>query len=79
MQTRLVKWGNSHGIRLSKAVLEEAHLKDGDPVTVAVQGGTILIAPARPAYSLRKLLAGIKPGNLHGETDTGPSVGREGW
>ncbi len=28
-------------------------------------------------YSFKKLMAGVTPENLHGETDTGPAVGRE--
>jgi antitoxin MazE len=33
----------------------------------------------RPHYTLKELLAGVTPDNLHGEIDTGHSVGDESW
>jgi putative addiction module component (TIGR02574 family) len=32
-----------------------------------------------PSYTLEQLLAGVRPSNLHRETDWGPAVGRELW
>jgi antitoxin MazE len=79
METRLMKWGNSQGVRLPKAVLEAMRLKSGDRVTVAVKNGNIVISPARGKYSLKELLDGITARNLHGEIATGAAVGREAW
>jgi antitoxin MazE len=36
MVTKLQKWGNSQGLRLSKRVLEDAQLAPGDTVDVAL-------------------------------------------
>ena len=47
MKTRIVRIGNSRGIRLPKPLIEEAGLKD--EVELRVRGGVILIAPARGA------------------------------
>ena len=77
METRLMKWGNSQGIRLPKTLLDEAHLRSGDRVKVAVRGGAIVISRAQPKYTLKELVDAITPENLHGEISTGPAVGRE--
>lgn len=44
MRTRLVRIGNSRGIRLPKPIIEEAGLTD--EVEVRVRAGTIIIAPS---------------------------------
>ena len=45
MKTRIVRIGNSRGIRIPKPLIEQTGL-DGD-VEVAVRGGTLVISPAR--------------------------------
>lgn len=49
MKTRLVRIGNSRGIRLPKPVIEEAGL--GDEVELLVRDGEVVIAPARSPRS----------------------------
>jgi antitoxin MazE len=34
MQTQMVKWGNSLAVRIPKAVVEEARLKEGDSLEI---------------------------------------------
>ena len=43
MRTRIVRIGNSRGIRIPKALLEESGLND--EVDLTVQDGTLVIAP----------------------------------
>ena len=43
MQTTIVKWGNSQGVRLPKVLLERVNLSDSDAVEVTVESGTIII------------------------------------
>ena len=43
MRTRIVRIGNSRGIRIPKALLEESGLND--EVDLSVQDGTLVIAP----------------------------------
>jgi len=53
MKARLVKIGNSRGIRLPKPVIEEAGLSE--EVEVRVRGGAVVISAAsRPRISARK-------------------------
>ncbi|MCL4844631.1 MAG: AbrB/MazE/SpoVT family DNA-binding domain-containing protein [Bryobacteraceae bacterium] len=77
--TQIARWGNSLGLRLTKAVASEARIGEGDTVEVCVKDGAIIIRPAQPAYTLEELVSKIKPGNRHGETGWGKRVGHEGW
>ena len=43
MRTRLIKIGNSRGVRLPKPLIEEAGLTD--QVDVTVKNGAIIVAP----------------------------------
>jgi len=79
MTTQIAKWGNSLGLRLSKAVAEEAALGEGDRVDVSVRNGTILIRPSRRTYSLDELVSGITAKNRHDESDWSAPTGREAW
>ena len=45
MITKVQKWGNSQGLRLSKEVLAGADLEVGDAVEIAVSDGTLVITP----------------------------------
>ena len=47
MKSKLIRIGNSKGIRLPKAILEE--LKLGDEVTLEATRGSIVIRPSRKA------------------------------
>jgi len=43
MQTTVVKWGNSHGIRLPKAFLKSIDIMENDPVDVTLDNEKIII------------------------------------
>jgi antitoxin MazE len=82
MVTRVQKWGNSQGLRLSKELLADADIDVGDVVDVAVREGSIVVTPVRRvrgALDLEQLVAAIPRGYKPGEADWGPPVGREVW
>lgn len=79
MRARVAKWGNSLGVRIPKTMAEEVGLDEGASVEVRVSGRNLVLAPARPEYSLDELVARITPKNRHGETDWGSPVGNESW
>lgn len=82
MVTKIQKWGNSQGIRLSKQVLEDARVGVGDDVDVVVQEGAIVVRPARRVrgkYDLRELVGRIPEAYEPEEVDWGPPAGREVW
>jgi antitoxin MazE len=45
LETKLVRIGNSRGVRLPKAIIEQAGLTDR--VTILLQGGQVILAAAR--------------------------------
>jgi antitoxin MazE len=78
-RVRVVKWGNSQAVRLPKKVLQQAHLHEGDELTVRVEAGRIALEATVLEITLKKLVAGITPQNRHGEQDWGKRVGNEVW
>jgi len=82
MITKVTKWGNSQGLRLSKELLAAAHIDVGDTVDVTVREGSLVITPARRVrggVTLQELVARIPQDNEPGEIDWGPPLGREVW
>ena len=82
MVTKVQKWGNSQGLRLSRQVLSEAEIGLGDAVEVTVQDGVIVIAPTRQRrskHTLRELVNRIPKHTESKELDWGGPIGREVW
>ena len=67
-------WGNSLGLRITRALSEAAHLERGTVVTVAVVDGGLLVKPkpmpgkllAFP-YSEAELVQGLDPAKAHAD------------
>ena len=82
MVTKVQKWGNSQGLRLSRQLLEEAQISVGDEVNVAVHDGAIVVAPVkrlRGKHRLDELVKRIPKGPKSEEVDWGGPVGNEVW
>jgi antitoxin MazE len=83
MNTTIQKWGNSQGLRLPKALLEELRIEVGSPITIEVREGSIVLTPVRkerPAVRLEDLVAAIPQGSRkRKEVNWGPPSGREEW
>ena len=78
MKAQMVKWGNSLAVRIPKAVVEKARLKEGDSLEVeaAAEGLVELRRPAK-LPTLAQLVSQITPENRYGEISTGAEVGKE--
>lgn len=80
MQVRVQKWGNSLAVRIPKPLAEDAKVKEGTVLNLAVSGGKVVATPVKKKkLSLKQLLAKVNRKNLHAEVDSGPAVGRETW
>jgi len=80
MRVQIQKWGNSLALRIPKSFAVESKIGQGSTVEISLEQGKIIVFPvAEPEFSLDELLAKVTAENLHGETDTGNSVGRESW
>ena len=80
MLTKIQKWGNSQGLRFTKALLEEAQINVGDEVQVSVHKGRIVVEPVtkvRGRYDLEALVSKMPKGYRAEELDWGPPVGKE--
>ncbi|MBU2500234.1 AbrB/MazE/SpoVT family DNA-binding domain-containing protein [bacterium] len=80
MKTKIVKWGNSLGLRIPKSFAEDVRISEGTTVDLLMEDGQLVVRVAEQArFDLEVLLAGVTEENLHKETDTGESVGGESW
>ena len=82
MVTKIQKWGNSQGLRISKRMLENARLEVGDEVEVDVRDGVILVTPVRQVrgkHSLANLVRRIPRDYKPTGEEWGDPVGREVW
>ncbi len=82
MMTRVQKWGNSQGLRLSKELLSDVEISVGDAVDVTVRDGSLIITPVRRvrgALDLRELVKRIPKDYKPEELEWGDPVGREVW
>ncbi len=73
--------GGSVSVSLPRQLLRTLGLEAGALVSVTVEGGRLVLSPARPRYTLDELLSGMKPGDMPtapGWTEARP-VGREAW
>ncbi|HXY47856.1 MAG TPA: AbrB/MazE/SpoVT family DNA-binding domain-containing protein [Terriglobales bacterium] len=78
MKAQMVKWGNSLAVRIPKAVVEKARLKEGDSLEVeaAAEGLVELRRPAR-VPTLAQLVSQITRENRYAEISTGAEVEKE--
>ncbi len=80
MRVQVQKWGNSLALRIPQPFATEVQVEEGSLVDLSVVQGKLVAAPATTKkITLAKLLAKVSRTNIHGEVDTGPSVGREEW
>ncbi|HEV8131515.1 MAG TPA: AbrB/MazE/SpoVT family DNA-binding domain-containing protein [Acidobacteriota bacterium] len=82
MITKVQKWGNSQGLRLSKELLFDADIAVGDGVNVVARKGTLIVTPirrVRGGHDLRELVGRISKDYKPEELNWGPPVGREVW
>ena len=79
MRTKIVRWGNSLGLRVPKVLAEGLGVKDGSAVEVSLARGQLIVRPAPACFELDDLLAEVTEENLHAEVATGEPVGSENW
>jgi antitoxin MazE len=80
MHVRVRKWGNSLTVRIPKPLADDAEVKEGTVLNLAVFEGKLIAAPVQgKKLSLKQLLAKVNKKNLREEVDFGSRVGREAW
>lgn len=80
MRTKVVKWGNSLGLRIPKSFAEDLGIEDGSTVELRLETGRLVVtAPTQSADDLAELLEKVTETNRHGEIDTSGPLGDEVW
>lgn len=82
MLTKIRKWGNSQGVRITRQMLDDAHISVGEEVDVSTKDGSIVIMPLqriRGRHSLKTLVSRIPKNYRAEETSWGEPVGKEAW
>ena len=82
MLAKIQKWGNSQGLRLTKALLTDAQLGVGDEVDISVKDGIMVVKPTkmvRGKHNLKDLVARIPKDFRAEEVDWGEPAGKEVW
>jgi antitoxin MazE len=78
-RAQIVGWGNSHALRIPRAMLDALKIGEGDEVELIVEDGRLTVRPVNPKLTLESLVAAITPENCHKELDWGKPVGNEVW
>jgi len=87
MQTTIVKWGNSQGIRLPKAFLKSAQISENDHVDITLENEKIIIKKinTKEHKTTKQRLIDFygekfkRKASQQKEIDWGKSVGNEIW
>jgi len=81
--TTIQKWGNSQGIRLPKAILDELFLQENDRVEIVAENDSIVIKKTsrkrRAKQSLEERFENYYGDYQCAEYDWGEPKGREVW
>lgn len=79
----LIKIGNSHGVRIPKAVIEQAHLRDKELVFKVIDGGLLIqpvLAPRKDwSQQIDNALRGDEDGLVDQEWLDAPLLDDEEW
>jgi len=82
MITKIQKWDNSQGLRVSKYILEQAMIEIGDEVDMTVKDEAIIIKsaiPKRDRKKLEELVSKIHKNYNTSEEGWGTPFGKETW
>jgi len=89
MQTTVVKWGNSQGIRLPKAFLQDIKISANDPVDIRIENEKIIIKKIdkKSHKTVKQRLTDFygknymkqTSANANKEIDWGQPIGNEIW
>jgi antitoxin MazE len=77
MKTQMVKWGNSLAVRIPKAAVEEAKLREGDSLEIEAVEGRVELRRATKVPTLTQLVSQITAENRYSEISAGAEVGKE--
>ena len=79
MTTRIQKWGNSQGVRISKEILDTVNWNENEEILVFVKGGRIILEKSKKKKNIKELFADYDEKYEPEEIDWGEPQGDEVW
>lgn len=82
MLSKVIKWGNSQGIRIPKNLLENSQIKVGEEVDITAEDGKIILESTnkiRGRYSIKDLVNRMPKEYEPKEVNWGNPLGKEDW
>ena len=88
MNATIQKWGNSHGIRLPKWILDQLKIRENDNLEISVTEDAIIMKKSAPKHKniverleefYQKPIEQIAELESTDEIDTGSPIGDEVW
>lgn len=79
MTTTIQKWGNSHGVRLPRALLDSVHWSVNEKISLEAQDGKLILARVQEKKGIEELFEGFEGEYKAEELDWGAPVGEEVW
>ncbi len=82
MLSKVIKWGNSQGIRIPKNLLENSQIKIGEEVDITAEDGKIILESTnkiRGRYSIKDLVNKMPKEYEPKEVNWGNPLGKEDW
>lgn len=76
MQARVGQWGSSSAIRLPKMAVETLGLRPGEPVTIDIENGALVVRRSGPVYRLEDLVSEARKQQAPESLDD-PAIGSE--
>jgi antitoxin MazE len=77
MQVLISKWGNSLGLRLPRALIQQIGVSEGQLVSVIAEGNRLIVEAAAPSYRLEEMLSNVTPEAMRAAFQWDADVGRE--
>ena len=79
MPTKLRQWGNSHGIRIPKIILDRVKWDEDENIIIVVDGEKLVIEKAKKKKNIKEIFEGYKEDYTPEEIDWGKKEGNEIW
>jgi antitoxin MazE len=76
---KVSSWGNSLGVRLPRAIVQQVGWKEGIILKISIENGNVILSPARQRYTLDELIKDVDPEKQHPELEWGEAAGQETW
>lgn len=79
MTTTIQKWGNSHGVRIPKILLDTIQWSESEKIVIRAVNDKIIIEKAEPRKNIKELFADFDGEYVPQEIDWGEPTGEEIW